>query len=310
MSEPSPQALPSVQSDQLDGDVLVLGATGLVGSNVLRQMHGHAGRVHAATRATTPPPALANLATWHCGAMWDLNRAEAVWPVVGTVLSAGPLDALAAWLERAEPAGLRRLVALSSTSATTKQASFDPVERGLAARLLQAEERLIARCDRTGVVWTILRPTLIWGEGRDRNLSRLAAWTKRLGFLPLPAFATGRRQPIRAADVAAALLAAAMRPASAGRRLDLPGSETLAYDEMARRIAAAVRPPGRIVRIPGAMTRWPLRAAARLGFVGQGAVAALDRMAHDLVFPGTAAQQALGIEPAGFSPAASDFPDT
>ncbi len=34
--------------------------------------------------------------------------------------------------------------------------------------------RLIATCERYNVGWTILRPTLIYAEGRDGNVSRLA----------------------------------------------------------------------------------------------------------------------------------------
>lgn len=309
MGAPSLQAASSVQSGGIEGNVLVLGGTGLIGSNVLRQLRVHPGRVHAATRAAGPPPGLANLATWHCGAERDLSRLEASWPPAEAILSAGPLDAFATWLDCVRPPDLRRVVALGSTSAVVKQASSDPAERALAERLLRAEERLAACCDRAGVAWTVLRPTLIWGEGRDRNVSRLAAWIRRLGFLPLPVFATGMRQPIRARDVAAAMLAALVRPASAGHRLDLPGGETLAYDQMARRIAAAVRPPGRILRIPGTATRWLAKGAERFGVVGTGATAALSRLREDLVFPGTTAVEALGIRPAGFVPTPDDFPN-
>lgn len=310
MSEPSPQAASSVQSDGIEGRILVLGSTGLVGTNLLRQLRAHPGRVHATTRAVTPPTDLSDSATWHCGVDWDLTRSGATWPSVETILSAGPLDALASWLERTRPKGVRRLVALSSTSAVTKQASSNPAERALAERLRRAEDGLIACCEHAGIAWTVLRPTLIWGEGRDRNISRLAAWVRRWHFLPLPSFATGRRQPIRAADVASALIAAAVRSASAGQRLDLPGGEILTYDEMARRIAIVVRPPGRIIRLPGPPMLFLARMAERLGIVGTGAEATLARMGEDLVFTAMPAIQALGIRPAGFFPTADDFPIT
>lgn len=308
MVEPSPQAALPVQpgADPGCGPVLVLGGSGLVGAHLVRALAAAGVEVHATTRAQAPPPDLAALARWHCGPGFALEHGDGPWPDLPMLASAGPLAPLPAWLQRIAPPRLRRLVALGSTSEAGKRDSPDPAERALAVRLLQAQAGLAAACERRGIAWTLLRPTLIWGDGRDRNLSRLAAIARCWRWLPLPTGARGGRQPIHARQVAAALAAGLACREAAGRVLDLPGAETLPYREMARRVAAAVAPPGRVVALPGLV--WTARAAAVLGLARRDLAAALARCRDDLVFDRAPARELLGLADEPFRPAAEDFP--
>ena len=45
----------------------------------------------------------------------------------------------------------------------------------------EAEQQLIVVCERLGVGWTVLRPTIIYDEGRDANITRLSRLIDRLG---------------------------------------------------------------------------------------------------------------------------------
>lgn len=292
------------------GAVLVLGGSGLIGVPLLRLLRRQGIVAAAVTRAPQPPAGLVGLAQWRSGPQYDLYApaAGASWPRSTTVFSAGPLDALAAWLERGMAPQLRHLVAIGSTSVATKQASPDPAERQLARTLQRAEQRLVAHCREHGIAWTILRPTLVWGEGRDRNVSRIAALARRRRWLPLPGFATGLRQPVRHTDVARAMLLAWRRPAAAGHCLDLPGGETLPYLEMVRRVAAAASPRCRLLVVPARPACLALAAARGVRLLAPGPAALAARMAQDLVFDGRPAQQLLGLVPEGFQPRAGDFP--
>ena len=98
--------------------------------------------------------------------------------------------------------------------------------------LRDSEARLHAAASARGVAASVLRPTLVYGAGRDRTVSRLAAIARRLGWLPVPRGATGLRQPVHVDDLAAAAVAACDAPAASGMDYDLPGGETLAWREM------------------------------------------------------------------------------
>src|ERR1700749_1469103 len=53
-------------------------------------------------------------------------------------------------------------------------------------------------CGANGVAWTLLRPTLIYAEGHDQNVTRLAGMIRKLGVLPLSGQGAGLRPPVHA----------------------------------------------------------------------------------------------------------------
>jgi nucleoside-diphosphate-sugar epimerase len=164
--------------------------------------------------------------------------------IAGIWLLPNHLDALHA-------RGVRRIVCFSSTSIFVKQGSSNIGERDLVARMKAAEAEVAARCKVLGIVWTVLRPTLVYGLGIDRNVSRAARFIRRFGVYPLASAATGMRQPVHADDLAAAALAALAAPAAAGRSYELGGGEVLNYREMIGRIFDALERRRRFLAIPG-----------------------------------------------------------
>lgn len=222
------------------------------------------------------------------------------------VISFGPLDRFARWFGAS---GLRprQVVALGSTSVHSKAASPDPAERDLARRLAEAEARLEAACQASGSALCLLRPTLIYGGG-ERSLSRIVALARRWRYLPLPADANGLRQPVHAGDLAAAALACLRAAEPVRGRYDLPGGETLAYDEMLRRTLAVAVPRARLVRLPGFLFRGGVRALRVLGLRGAGE-GLLARFDHDLVYDVGPAQRDLAYSPRPFRPEAGMFGD-
>jgi nucleoside-diphosphate-sugar epimerase len=271
--------------------VLVLGATSLVGRYLVPRLADAGAEVAAVSRR---PPTGA-------GVRWIAADVEAQGfeaPPADVVYSLMPLWLLPQALRGVS--GASRLVAFSSTSRFTKQQSPVAEERAVAERLAAAEAEVIARCEAVGVAWTILRPTLIYSEGEDRNVSRLAELIRRLGFLPLAGAGEGRRQPVHAEDLAIAAMAAAASPAAADRAYDLPGGETLTYRAMAERVFEGLGRRSRIVAIPPRLWSLGLKLASPLlpgATAGMGA-----RMSEDLVFdPGPAARD-FGWAPRAFRP--------
>ena len=89
-----------------------------------------------------------------------------------------------------------------------------------------AAEQQIRSC---GLDWTILRPTMIYGDAGDRNLSRLLIRLSRAPVLPVPAVGGCLHQPVHVADVAGAMLAALECPAAAGTQYTVAGPEPLPF---------------------------------------------------------------------------------
>ena len=193
------------------------------------------------------------------------------------------------------------MLAVGSTGIHDKQDSPDADERALAARLAAAEAQLFAAAADRGAAATVLRPTLLYGNGRDRSLTPLAALARRVRVLPLPADARGLRQPVHVDDVVAAILAALPAAATYGRAFDLPGGETLTFDAMVRRLLRAQAPGTTLLHVPAALARRAAPLAQRLGVTGF-APGALARMARDQVAEAGPAAAAFGYAPRKFLP--------
>ena len=156
----------------------------------------------------------------------------------------------------------------------------------------------------SGLDCTILRPTMIYGDRRDRNITRLVALTQRWPLLPLPGGGANLVQPVWVEDVAQAL-EAALRPAAAGREYDLGGAHPLTYREMIEEIAAALGKRARAVPIPLALMM-PLARGAELAGRCLGAeapltTAQLRRMREDRTVDWSAAAADLGFRPLTFA---------
>lgn len=276
--------------------VLVLGATGLVGRYVLPRLVDSRAVAMALSRRAREDDG--------SGVRWiqgDLEAADgASLPYAETVLSLCPIWLLPAALPRLHATGLRRLVAFSSTSVVGKARSSDAAEREVATRLADAEAAVIRYCDGHGIEWTILRPTLIYAEGQDGNVSRLARMAERYRVIPLAGAGRGLRQPVHAQDAAWAATAAAASPVTAGRAYDLPGGETLSYRQMVERIFLGLDRTPRILCAPEPLWRAAFRLArGRL----PGATAAMgERMNQDLVFDPEPAARDFGWAPRPFRP--------
>lgn len=280
---------------------LVFGASGQVGLPLLDRLRDDGWRVYAISRtAHAEQPGL----VWLQG---DLAHVDGLPPQVHAIFSCGPLDLFAQWYARTNVAS-RRVVAFGSTSIDVKRGSADAEERELAARLREGERVLFETAAARGAAVTVLRPTLIYGAGRDRNLNRIAQVARRFGRVVLPRDANGLRQPVHVHDLADAAFRCIEAEASFGRSYALPGGETLGYREMVARVLAVLSPPPKLHEVTSPVFNIVLAAAHAAGFALDFNEAAVVRMRSDLVFDPADAQRDFGYSPRGFRPSAAMFP--
>lgn len=264
--------------------VVVLGARGAVGRALVERLDADGESAIAVTRGALPVwAAAASRCRWRRADLYADSGALADLPPPLTVLSAGPLDGLAAWLERDRPP-VARVVALSSTSLHVKGGSIDATERDIAARLADAERRLAGWCTANGAAWTVLRPTLIVSARDGDGLDWIARAARRFGRVALPRASLGLRQPIDAREVARALALARAAHATHGRAYDLPGGETLSYRELVARVLAMRAPGTRCRVLPDALFRAGAAIARRHRALAALTPAVIARMDQNLIF--------------------------
>ena len=219
-----------------------------------------------------------------------------------------PIWVLPEYFTMLEACGARRVVALSSTSRFTKDDSSDPEEQAIALRLADAESRLQTWAASHGVQWIILRPTLIYGLGRDKNIAEIARFVRRFGFFPLFGKANGLRQPLHAKDVAAACVAALASSGAVDRAYNLSGAETMAYRDMVARICSALGRPVRLLPVPLIVFRFAVALLRLLPRYRNWSSAMAERMNRDLVFDHSEAMHDFWFEPRPFSLSEEDLP--
>jgi nucleoside-diphosphate-sugar epimerase len=84
----------------------------------------------------------------------------------------------------------------------------------------------------SGLDYTILRPTMIYGSDRDRNMWRLIKFMRLSPILPI--FGDGKylQQPIYVDDVAAAVLGCLKADITIGKSYNIAGKHALTYNEV------------------------------------------------------------------------------
>lgn len=126
--------------------------------------------------------------------------------------------------------GISRVVFVSSTWRFSKVKT--PVTEAVVAGECAVEQ--------SGLKATILRPTMIYGPGNDRNISRLRALMQT--FRVMPIFGSGQKlvQPVYVADVAKAIVDALFCEASIGEAVALAGATPLPYSDMVDVISKSI----------------------------------------------------------------------
>ena len=211
--------------------VLVVGATGLVGSEALRLLSGHAdtGRVTALVRRELPASLRLPKVEQR---VVDFDRLEGAAGIAGathvlcalgtTIRQAGSQeqfrrvdhDYVVGAARLGLRLGARHFLLVSALGA-------DPASRVFYNRVKGETEADVRALGYRSL--TLARPSLLLGDRKERRLGEEIA--KRFGFL-MP----GKLRPVQAADVASALLDAA--------REDRPGVRIIESDEI-RRMARA-----------------------------------------------------------------------
>ena len=282
--------------------ILLTGATGLVGSALLRRLTARPEPVRCLVR---DPRKLGDQRVRVQIALGDLADPPSFRHAmrgVRTVIHAAAsirdqpvgsieeLNGVATWrmVQAAERAGVERFVFFSALEAS----------RFSRARFFRAKALAEAAVRDAGVPSTILAPSIVYSPG-DPFLTLLDRLSLLLGVMPVTGSGRALYQPIWADDVADAVMSLLDGGGDGRRRYELAGPDTLSYEQIVR---VALRSFGRrrpIVHVPLPVARRVL-ALARL-VAGNAVFATWDEvelMEVPMTSPsGTADAERLGVHP-------------
>lgn len=281
--------------------ILVTGATGTTGLQVVRQLAGRGARVRALVRNFAKISSLSGQGVEIAGG--DLSKPaglEAAFRGVESLFLASTADSRMAELQSkaivtAKRAGVRHVVRLSALGARADS----PV--GIA----RLHHRIDTELERSGIAWTLLRPNFFM-----QNLLGSAGSIASEGKLYAPA-GDGRASWVDVRDVAAVAAAALLDSSHQGRIHSLTGPESLSYGELAVKISAAIGKPITYVDLPAESARQAMLASGMAAWQVEQMVALFDHV----YAPGLAApvhdgvHQITGQPPRSFDSFARDYSD-
>ena len=213
---------------------------------------------------------------------WALSGMEAMVHVAG-------IEYTPQVLEAARQTGVERVVMVGSTSVH----SAYPHRSGQKLRM----ERLVRE---SGLRYTIVRPTMIYGSELDKNMHRLLRFLDRSPVFPM--FGSGENlwQPVYHEDCARGVLEALKRPVAVGQSYDLPGAEPLTYNDLVRTAASALGRKPRIVRLPLEPVRRFLAVGEKLRLPMPIRSEQVLRLREDKAYPYEKARRELDYAPRPF----------
>lgn len=223
--------------------IVVTGATGFVGAEVIRQLRGEDLPVRAIVRDPRSARWLAQrygVELFHGNVIHApslegcCDGIKCVIHLVGIInewkentFQRAHVDATVNILDRAKRAGVKRFVHMSALGTRANAVSRYHQTK------FQAEEAV----RKSGLAWTIMRPSLIYGKG-DRSIRVLSKLVRRAPFVPVLGDGKSRIQPVSVDNVARAFVRALRTDESISQTYDLVGPAAFTWNELYDKLLA------------------------------------------------------------------------
>jgi nucleoside-diphosphate-sugar epimerase len=184
--------------------------------------------------------------------------------------------------------GINRIVIVTTTGIFSKYQQYSEEYKKL--------ETIILGC---GLDYTIIRPTMIYGNHQDKNIHKLVKIVNKYPIVPVIGKGYGLMQPIYAKDLAEVIAAAYMNPVSMKKAYNVAGQNPISLREMMCLIADNINKRRLFINIPYLLAL----AAGHVGELipnGLINVERIQRLREDKVFKYDEAEKELGFSPISF----------
>lgn len=192
-------------------------------------------------------------------------------------------------IEACKTSGVKRMLIVSTTGVFSKYREL--------SKEYQVLEKQIAG---SGLDYTIIRPTMIYGNQRDRNIHKLVKIVDKYTLVPIIGNGEGLMQPIYAQDLATVIARAYMDDVAIGKAYNVAGKEPVSYFEVLQLIAENLGKKRRFIRVPFSL-------ALAAGFIAEkfsnGLITSekVKRLREDKVFDYSEAEKDLNFSPIPFA---------
>lgn len=237
--------------------VLVTGATGFLGRRVVRELQER----HHTVRCLVHTPGgervfFDRTPDIYYGSVTDTEALAEAATGVDTVIHLVAIirQRRRATFESINHLGAANVVAAAKQSGAKRfvHVSANGVTNDVRFRYLyskwQGEQAVI----NSGIPYTILRPTLMFGPG-DEFLNAMAGLARIFPLVPVAGSGRNRYQPIAVEDVARCLALSVDRQDLMGKTLDIGGPDQLSYNEIVSTVARTLGKKRWLIHVPMGM---------------------------------------------------------
>jgi nucleoside-diphosphate-sugar epimerase len=190
----------------------------------------------------------------------------------------------------AREAGIQRAVFVSTTAIFTQ----------LNARSKQVRLAAEHAIEASGLKYTVLRPTMIYGSPRDRNMWRLIRFMRYLSVVPVFGDGNSLQQPIYVGDVAQAIVSCLCNEQTVGKSYNIAGNSPLTYNQVIDTIARQMQKRVWKIHIPSAPIVNLLKFSEQLHLPFPIKAEQVLRLNENKAFPYEEARRDFGFAPSLF----------
>lgn len=205
--------------------ILLTGATGFLGEYVLKELVANGYCVTCFVRKTSNIKVLEELNVKYifgeldsCSTICDALKGKDTLINIAS-LGFGHAPNI---IKACELTGVKRAIFISTTGIYT---NLNPDSKEIR---LDAEQLIKS----SNLDYTIIRPTMIFGTPRDRNMWKLMKYLNRMCVLPILGSGNYLQQPVYVKDLADAIIKAYKNPISINKAYNISGAKSLTYNEV------------------------------------------------------------------------------
>lgn len=274
--------------------IFVTGATGFTGSQVVPLLLQNGYEIRCLHRQTSDRSLLSNLdVEWTTGDLSDTQALSSSMQAADILvniasLGFGHADNIIA---AAKKVGIKRAVFISTT------AIFTQLNAGSKNIRLAAETAIQS----SGLDFTILRPTMIYGSPRDRNIWRLIRFLRLSPVIPIFGDGESLQQPIFVGDVAQAVIGSLASEKTIRKSYNIAGAYALTYNQVIDTIAATMHKHVWKVHFPSAPIVGMLKLLERIHIPFPIKAEQVLRLNENKAFSYEEAQMDFGFRPRSFA---------